>query len=166
MADPSLEEGWTVPRGRASNYRCTKDFGSHSTMCRTRWNNYFLNWFGTPANRLRPQHFCRPENSTDQQIAISDNKWLQRMPFSPGVPPNFCIPTKCLILAFINWVHRHNAVVPALISHRPSASSKFSICLCYERHLERTMGVTLRGTLRHNCLTIQGQAMLNYFPII
>lgn len=42
------------------------------------------------------------------------------------------------------------------VSHRPSAGSKFSIYPSYERHVERTMGVTLRGALRDNCLTIRG----------
>lgn len=69
----------------------------------------------------------------------------------------YCIPTKPLIWAFIKWVHGRSTGAPALASHRPSAGSKFSIYLCYERHAERTMGVTLRGALRDNCLTILGE---------
>lgn len=65
-----------------------------------------------------------------------------------------CIPTEPLIWAFIKWVHRHGVGAPALISHRPSAGSKSSIYLCYEGHVERTMGVALRDALRDNCLTI------------
>lgn len=66
----------------------------------------------------------------------------------------YCIPTKPLIWAFIKWVHGRSTGAPALVSHRPSVGSKFSIYLCYERHVERTMGVTLRGALGDNCLTI------------
>ncbi len=65
-----------------------------------------------------------------------------------------CIPTEPLIWAFIKWVHRHSAGAPALVSHRPSAGSKSPIYLCYEGHVERTMGVALRDALRDNCLTI------------
>lgn len=65
-----------------------------------------------------------------------------------------CIPTELLIWAFIKWVHRHSAGAPALVSHRPSAGSKSPIYLCYEGHVERTMGVALRDALRDNCLTI------------
>lgn len=72
----------------------------------------------------------------------------------------YCIPTKPLIWAFIKWVHGRSTGAPALVSHRPSAGSKFSIYLCYERHVERTMGVTLRGALRDNCLTILGELWL------
>lgn len=42
----------------------------------------------------------------------------------------------------------------------PSAGSKFSIQPSYERHVERTTGVTLRGALRDNCLTIQGATLI------
>lgn len=65
-----------------------------------------------------------------------------------------CIPTELLIWAFIKWVHRHSTGAPAFVSLRPSASSKSTLYLCYEGHVERTMGVALRDALRDNCLTI------------
>lgn len=67
----------------------------------------------------------------------------------------YCIPIEALIWAFIKRVHIGTVLgAPALVSHRPSAGSKSSIYLCYEGHVERTMGVALRGALRDNCLTI------------
>lgn len=53
-------------------------------------------------------------------------------------------------------MHGHIAGALALVPHWASAGSKLSVYLCYERHVERTMGVTLRGVLRANCLTILG----------
>jgi len=63
---------------------------------------------------------------------------------------------RALDSAFIKPVHRHSTGAVALVSHRPSAGSKSSIYLCYEWHVERTMGVALRDALRDNCLTILG----------
>lgn len=177
-----VSEGFFVCLCNINNYRCTKDFGLHS---RRAGPDDIITCLADLSQQLTGRDHsisAEQKTATDQQKAISDNKWLQRMPFSPGVHVHtspgrghdlevslysfiaswphcvlpHCIPTKSLILAFIKWVHRHSAVASALISHRPSASSKFSICLCYERHVERTMGVTLRGALTDNYLTIQG----------
>lgn len=76
--------------------------------------------------------------------------------------PPLLYPRKALDLGlFIKWVHGSNGRAPApIVSHRPSAGSKSSIHPSYERHVERTMGVTLRGALRDNCLTIQGATLI------
>lgn len=84
-------------------------------------------------------------------LEVSLNRFIVSL--LPRFLPN-CIPTEPLIWAFIKWVHRHSAGAAALVSHRPSAGSKSSIYLCYEGHVERTMGVALRDALRDNCLTI------------
>lgn len=80
--------------------------------------------------------------------------WLYRfiVPFWPHFLP-YCIPREPLIWAFIKQVQRHGGGAPALVSHEPSASSKSSVYFCYEGHVERATGVTLRDALRDNCLT-------------
>lgn len=152
--------------------------GDDSSGCLTRWSDDLLT--DRPTARLRPQHPCSGDNSTEEQETISDHNdcsachFLPRahMHTAPGgghdlevslywfivsLQSRFlphCIPTEPLIWAFIKWVHRHSAGAPALVSHRPSAGNKSSIYLCYEGHVERTMGVALRDALRDNCLTM------------
>lgn len=128
------------------------------------------------ADEWWPQHLSCEVNTPDRENVTADHNDCSACLFLPEVHmstqpgrghdfevslyrfiaplwPHFlpyCIPWEPFIWAFIKQVHRHGGGAAALVSQGPSASSKSSIYLCYEGHVERAVGVALRD----NCLTI------------